>query len=425
GLEFPVVFLCECAKRRNDQDERRTVLFDDALGFGMQLPDSTGLVKCDNLIRRSIAAKMADESKEEEMRMLYVALTRARSKLIVTAKVNHADRWLEEKRAVREFADGWCVKKASSYIDWIGLAVSRGQSRSWQVEVIDAADLMENDTDSFLEDKVTASVDASLLAELTERTQFEYAYGFLAGIPSKLVVSRLDPEILDEETSFELNTVPDSEPAESDPAEESTAEKRLPKRPSFMTGGEDIRANEIGSATHRFLQFADFSNMASCGWERELERLIERKFLSARDGEIVNKSQLEKFLSSKLFADLSASSMVKREFRFNVLVDASEFTAEPELKKKLAENGVKLTVQGVVDCVYRSPSTGKLILIDYKTDSVRSDEWRDIKKAERRLADRHRNQLTYYTKICSDLFGEEISETAIYSTVLGRCIKVK
>ncbi|MBR3867369.1 MAG: UvrD-helicase domain-containing protein, partial [Butyricicoccus sp.] len=136
GLEFPVVFLCECAKRRNDQDERRTVLFDDVLGFGMQLPDTTGLVKCDNLIRRSIAAKMAEESKEEEMRMLYVALTRAKSKLIVTAKVSNAEKWLDEKRSLSGFGSGWLVKKASSYIDWMCMAAVRGQSRSWNVNVI-------------------------------------------------------------------------------------------------------------------------------------------------------------------------------------------------------------------------------------------------------------------------------------------------
>jgi len=425
GLEFPVVFLCECAKKRNDQDERRTLLFDDSLGFGMQLPDSTGLVKCDNLIRRSIAAKMAEESKEEEMRMLYVALTRARSKLIVTAKVNRADRWLEEKRAVREFADGWIVKQAASYIDWIGLAVSRGQSRSWQVEIIDAADLREDGNGIFSEDKSGVTVDSAFLAELTERTRFSYAYDFLGSIPAKLIVSRLNPEILDEESSLELSISPaaESDATESDDA--CISSERPSKRPIFMSGGDDVRANEIGSATHRFLQFADFANIASCGWERELQRLVEHRYLSVRDGEIVNKNQLEKFVSSKLFAELSSSSMVRREFRFNVLVDAAEFTSDAELREKLSQNGVKITVQGVVDCVYRSPSTGKLILIDYKTDSVRSDEWRDIKKAERRLADRHRNQLTYYTKICSDLFGEEISETAIYSTVLGRCIRVE
>lgn len=420
GLEFPVVFLCECAKRRNDQDERRTVLFDDVLGFGMQLPDETGLVKCDNLIRRSIAAKMAEESKEEEMRMLYVALTRARSKLIVTAKVPNAEKWLDEKRAVTGFSDAWTVKKASSYIDWICSAAVRGESRSWNIRVLPAADIKQSASDSLREDSEELAVDTALLRELTERCRFEYTHDFLRGIPAKLVVSRLEPEILDEDSAAE-KLMSFSEDHET---EDEIPEQRTLKRPSFMTGGEKVPANEIGSATHRFLQFADFVRMREHGWEAELCRLTEQRYLSKKDSEIVNRSQLEKFIHSRLFDELNRSEEVKREFRFNVLMDASEFTSDDELKRKLSENGVKITVQGVVDCVYRSPNSGKLILIDYKTDSVRGDEWQDIKKAEARLADRHRNQLMYYKTICTELFEEEISETRIYSTVLGRTIRI-
>jgi len=104
---------------------------------------------------------------------------------------------------------------------------------------------------------------------------------------------------------------------------------------------------------------------------------------------------------------------------------AERFTADETFREKLREEGVKITVQGVVDCVFRDPDSGRLVLVDYKTDSLTAEEWQDRARAHKKLADRHRNQLLYYREICGKMFGEEIGETLIYSTVLGECVNVE
>ena len=116
--------------------------------------------------------------------------------------------------------------------------------------------------------------------------------------------------------------------------------------------------------------------------------------------------------------------MVRREFRFNTRMPAEQFTADESLRSQLRADNVKITVQGVVDCVFRDPDRGHLVLVDYKTDSLSAEEWQDRALAHKKLIARHRNQLLYYRDICGRMFGEEIGETVIYSTVLGECIAV-
>ena len=116
--------------------------------------------------------------------------------------------------------------------------------------------------------------------------------------------------------------------------------------------------------------------------------------------------------------------MVKREFRFNALLPAERFTSDAGFAAILASRDAKITVQGVVDCVFRDPDGGGLVLVDYKTDALTAEERRHPEKAAEKLLARHRNQLSYYKEICSAMFGEEIERTVIYSTVLGEEILV-
>jgi len=438
GLEFPVCFLAECSKRRNTADERGSVLIDRELGLGMYLPDEGGLVRCGNFIRCAIAEKMRGEASAEEMRMLYVALTRARNRLIVTAKVPDAEKLLAEAEETRDCADGYFVTGQGTYIQWIiGAAAKHGNADFYRITQIPEASLLteeEADTEEPLPAEPSANtaepeetpVDEAVLRE---RFAFVYPHGHLAAIPSKLSVSGLYPEILDEGQNAdpvyaitETGFTPVTE-AESDG--EAPAEPAKGLRPRFMTGESDVKAADRGSATHIFLQFADFAGLAEHGAEYELERLVKTRHLSEKLADMVNMNQLKRFVRSELMDKIRRSSMVRREFRFNTRMPAERFTADETFREKLREEGVKITVQGVVDCVFRDPDSGRLVLVDYKTDSLTAEEWQDRARAHKKLADRHRNQLLYYREICGKMFGEEIGETLIYSTVLGECVNVE
>ncbi len=438
GLEFPVCFLAECAKRRNTADERGNVLIDRELGIGMYLPDDGGLVRCGNFLRCAIAEKMREESVAEEMRMLYVALTRARNRLIVTAKVSNTEKLLAEAEMTRDDADGYYVGNQGTYIHWIvGAAAKYGNSDFYRItQLHESAIFEEADAVSSPEAETSADEKPTLSEEkkagLRSRFGFIYPHDHLAAIPSKLSVSGLYPEILDENRRPDtLYTITESgfTPVEDLPAaEEDTPaepEKKTHLRPRFMTGESDVRATDRGSATHTFLQFADFPRLAETGAEAELERLVQTRHLSPKLAETVSVRELNRFTRSTLMQKILRSPDVYREFRFNTRMAAESFTADPELREKLRAEGIKITVQGVVDCVFRDPDSGKLVLVDYKTDRLTNEEWNDRAKAHAKLLGRHRNQLLYYRDICGKMFGEEIAETVLYSTVLGECISVK
>ena len=420
GLEFPVVFLAECGKRRNTDDENGTVLFDDAVGLGMMLPDEGGLARCDTVMRNTIAGGIKTASIEEEMRMLYVALTRAGEHLIATGRTFNAEDEAVKAAFHAEVTEGYTARRAGRYLDWIMEAAARhGSADFFTVSAISARDIFTGRSHATLTDDETRANDTELIteSELAGRFGYEYPREHLAKIPSKLTVSRLYPEILDEDATAEMGL---EEYATSD-----TEEKVDAPRPSFMTAEPSTSSGaERGSATHVFMQFADFDRLCTFGASAELDRLVSGGFMSRAQADLVNLKQIERFAESSLIDKMRHSDMVKREFRFNVRMDAERFTDDAELKKKLSADKVRLTVQGVVDCVYRDPDTGELILVDYKTDHVANEEWHDPALAAESFRRRHGNQLKYYREICSRMFGEEVARAEIYSTVLGRCIEV-
>ncbi|MBQ7922621.1 MAG: UvrD-helicase domain-containing protein [Clostridia bacterium] len=423
GLEYPVVFLCECAKKRNTRDEEGDILYDADLGFGMRLPDPGGLVRCGTALRSGIGEKIRRDGIEEEMRVLYVALTRARNRLIITAKMKDAEGALETYRQYGELVTPWRIVDGSSYIDWILTAVHHhGFSPCYTIRTVDYRTGEETHAETDAGAKETA--DSSALTEkLRQNCDFVYPYAYLANIPAKLTVSGLYPTILDEEDT------PDETPLSRilDPRDtgETAEQKEKPiPLPRFMTGMTDtVTPADRGTATHVFLQFADLGALKENGAEAELTRLTESHYITQEMAENVYTDQIEKFRQSELFRRMCSAGEIYREFRFNAAMDASRFTGSGELAEKLTADGIKLTVQGVVDCVFRD-ERGYLVLVDYKTDHPYREEYHNPALADERFRNRHGEQLRYYKEICEKMFGEEIGETIIYSTALAREILV-
>jgi len=429
GLEYPICFLCECGKRRNNRDETRTVLYDRELGLGMYLPEGGGLARCDTLLRRAVSEQIRRDSVEEEMRMLYVAMTRARERLIVTGKVTDGEKTLQKARRNARTTSRYQVLGTSGYLDWImEAAVGAGDVPWLTVTVVGGSAVPEEEGAEALSLNPSSET-AERCAALRNQLTAGYRWAHLSKIASKLTVSRLHPEILDEDglaetLAAELSGAQTGE--ESCEIDENSPDtKKSPLlRPRFLTGQRGDGA-ERGSATHVFLQFADFAALRRDGVEAEMARLVRERYMSSAMAELIRKKQIERFRESALMDLMLRSDMVKREFRFNVQMDAADFTGDEELAAKLRHDGEKITVQGVVDCVFRHPDTGKLVLVDYKTDAMPEEAWHNPAVGEAILRNRHENQLRYYGRVCRDLFGEPMEEIWIYSTVLGRVITVE
>lgn len=411
GLEFPICFLCGCAKNMHSSMSRETTVFDPEIGLGLMLPDESTLVRCDNGVRRGVMASLLRRSTEEEMRVLYVAMTRAREKLIVTAQVKDSDLQCEQTGEELLFDGEYKVLTAPSVISWILPAVISPDSKNSVRIITDTSLEAENESDTDREsDDILSDEESTELGDiLSQRFSYQYPYDYLKKIPAKLTVSRLYPEILDEDES-----AADAGSEDIDFGEEAP-------RPEFMSRLSSPKGNDIGTATHVFMQFCDFERLLREGAQAELSRLSAEGFLSREMSGIVDISLIEEFRKSSFFARMTESRRMERELRFNSLQGAEKFTSDTELGKKLAEENVKLTVQGVIDAVFEDKD-GKLVLVDYKTDRFSPNTPRDT--AIEILKERHRNQLSYYRDICGEIFGRKVDETYIYSLTLGEAIEI-
>ena len=409
GLEYPVCILAGCSRQFNFKDLSGDILFDPALGPAMRLRDSTGLVKYNNPVREAVEIKKKYEQISEEMRVLYVAMTRAMERLIVTMSFPDADAAVAKHMESGECLDGYSIMNIKSFSNVI-LPASLLASNDKNVP-FDLYTVMHDDVGFTKMSTVTANEtndDKGLASLFRERLSFEYPYRHLANIPAKITVSKLSPSLLDEDEA-----TPDVELS-------SAGEKthRIAPLPTLRLSDEKSSGAERGTATHVFMQFCDFSRLEEFGFDSELERLLKNKFITADMARLVDREQIEKFSKSSFFAEIRSAVSIRREFRFNVSLPAEEFTKDKELAKKLRDEKTELTVQGVVDVIFES-ADGKLILADYKTDQLTAFEKEHPEYAKTALAERHRSQLTYYRRACEKIYGRNVDRVVIFSLALG------
>lgn len=188
-----------------------------------------------------------------------------------------------------------------------------------------------------------------------------------------------------------------------------------------MTGREADESAKRGIATHYFMQFCDLELLEKYGSKKELMRLVERGYISERDGERVRLSEIDKFVRSELFRDMRSAVRVHRELRFNVRLPATLFTENEE--RRAAYSDSKVLVQGVIDCIVEYPD-GTIGLYDYKTDRLTREELRDSSLAEKKLRDKHSLQLGYYAVAVERIFGKRPDRVEVYSLPLGRTVKM-
>ncbi len=395
GLEFEVCFVCACGAQLNQNDLRDPILYHRDLGVSAYVSRDRGIAKFNTLLRRACALAIKRSSVEEEMRMLYVAMTRARSRLILTAGVADPSAFVARCDKMRHYVSEYSLYHPKNYIEWALLA-SLENPEVASVKIISADEIDSAQGVVEVENRALSREKIEQIKEkLSARLAFEYPHSHLERLPSKLSVSRLYPNVLDDE-------------------ENSTVEVKytLDDVPEFIRGAQaKATSADKGTATHIFMQFCSFEKLIENGARAELERLKREGFISELASELVNLEHIEKFRTSELISELLCAKDIKREFRFNIMLDASEFTTDTDLKSE------KILVQGVIDCVYEN-ERGELILVDYKTDFVTEDNY------EKTLKERHSLQLGYYKKAVELMFERPLSKSLIYSVPLAKTIEI-
>lgn len=412
GLEFPVVFLVGCGARFNRDDLNSTLLSDTETGVALKLTDDTGFARTDTPHRLALTVSIREKQLEEQMRVLYVALTRARERLYVTGSVGgkDPDAALELAKSRARFACRASVMSASCYLDWL-LPATAYAGDCLELSVFPEGAKIASYDEPLVEAaaeivKKTSGIDTARYRKIKERLSAVFGYSYphaeAVRIPAKLSVSRLYPDLLDEgavEPGGDRLPVPD-------------------KKPLFMMTEADRRASaaEKGTATHLFLQFCDFERARRSVTE-ELSRLVSERFLPTESIGLVNTRQLERFFCSPFFSRIESAKKLWRETRFNLLLPASEFTSDRATADVLANE--EILVQGVIDLLFVDRN-GRILLCDYKTDYVPKEIAEDDEKLVRFFLDRHGEQLSYYAKAAERLLSARPDSVCIYSLFLGK-----
>ncbi len=431
GLEFPVVIYYGGLVNLHSEKGSRPYVFDSALGLALTLPDKTGYGKIDP--PRKKATELKDDFAElaEQMRLVYVALTRAKEKLILTGRCSRSNTgtYLAKMRDLSRHASVLDYLSNRNVISWVLLALGdkiEDYTVNGNKEALALGARLKEASPAARPTGEIAALSPEDRSRLDERLSFVYPYRGEVGLPAKLSASRLWPDILDEDAAR-----PEGEPGGDGARYDfSRGGKRvredllrartsaaLKARPRFLSEKSSrASAAERGTATHVFMQFCSFASVRAHGVAAECKRLVERRFLTQEVADLVDQSQLETFFASDLFREMERAERaghLYREQRFNILLPAAWFTEDEGTRARLG--GERLLVQGVIDCFFESApregSRGELVLLDYKTDRVTD---------ENALREAHRQQMVYYNAALEQIYRRPADRALLWSFFLGR-----
>ncbi|MFE8700304.1 helicase-exonuclease AddAB subunit AddA [Cytobacillus sp. FJAT-54145] len=428
GLEFPVVFVAGLARQFNTMDLKKSYLLDKEFGFAAKYVNAEKRISFPSLPQLAFKRKKKLEMLAEEMRVLYVALTRAKENLYLLATVKDASKKLTEWAQHLENNE-WLIKEydrsaAKGYIDWIGPALVRHQDcfdlrqdqevhplvpsditlhpSCWKVSMIQADEIKEQSETQILEqdnmmDKVynaeLVPIESSFKELVHQQLSWQYPYTHASSHRSKQSVSEIKRQ---REIAAE----------DSDTMILRKFKKPLLNRPRFMQE-KALTPAERGTAMHMVMQHVDYSEpITVLAVEQLLEDMLKRELLTEEQREVIDASQIVSFFDSELGQRMLRADNLKREIPFSVSFPASEAydnwkgTDEPIL------------IQGVIDCFFEDEEGA--VLLDYKTDGIHDRFKGGFDEAKPVLEDRYRVQIELYTKALQTILKRKVDEKYLF-----------
>ncbi len=397
GLEFPVVFLCGLSRVFNQESARAQVLCDKTLGLGFSCLDRKNRVRYPGIAKRAIAAKITADSVSEELRVLYVAMTRARDRLIMTYAARNLEHELQELAARMDVSKplllakeascpgAWVLQTALHRTEAGELFQLAGHTPStvvetlpWQITVTDGMCAEPADYD---EDRESVALTKMDYEKIKSALSFVYPYESATNAPSKLTATQLKGRLKDSE------------------AAEYTTERKHHlslRKPAFVESR--ATAKDYGNAMHAVMQYLDFSKCTDADAIRqEVERLVVNAYIPREYGDLVDCQAICDFFASDLGKRMMQNSDVIREFKFSILLNGEAY--DPSLI------GEKILLQGVVDCAILEDDG--ITILDFKTDKVTEESLSQI-------ASEYIQQVSAYKKAISRIYQKPIKAAYLY-----------
>jgi len=405
GLEFPVVFLCGLSRGFNQESIRGQVLCDKDLGLGLGCVDTSLRVRFPSLAKQAISVKIQRESVSEELRVLYVAMTRARDRLIMT----YADKKLADKlQNIAMRLDMSDRKLLSAEVDCPGdwvlqTALTRTEAgafftlsghpdcagareQSWEIAVVHAKE--NGDVAASPQAAQTESVD-SALEKICSGLMYSYGHTGATQIPSKLTATQLKGRIMDSEVAEGTGVT-------------------VPVVFRKIDSLRKMAGKDFGNTIHTVLEHISFDKCRDAdGVCCEVERMVRENILRPEQAQIVDCGKIAKFFATPVGRKLRQSRQVLREFKFSILEDASRYYSDAD--------GEQILFQGVVDCALIEDDG--ITVLDFKTDYVTEDTVENVAK-------KYRAQVCSYAGALSRIYGMPVKSAKLYFFALDQFVQV-
>ena len=408
GLEFPVVFLCSLSREFNRESARAQVLCHKELGLGLSCVDRKNRVRYPAISKRAIAAKTISDSLSEEMRVLYVALTRARDRLIMTYAVKNPEKDITDIALRMDIGHrALLTSGVASPGEWVLMAALRRTEAGelfalggrpahtelvephWLIRVAEAPEMEQT---SAAQQAVQLQLPPDAVRQIREGLAFRYGHEAATLAPSKQTATQRKGRFKDQEAA--------------ENAEEPHKVSRSWRKASFL--GPKRQGKEYGSAIHAALQYIRYEACTDTqAVKAEVERLVTERFISREQGDLVNCEKIAAFFATDLGKKLGESGNVLREFKFSILDDGSQYGSGLE--------GEKILLQGVVDCALLEGDG--ITVVDFKTDYVTDDTLPS-------LTAHYKPQVMAYADALGRIFGMPVKEKCLYFFHIDRFVSL-
>lgn len=421
GLEFPVVFLVNTNKQFNEQDIRKNpVLLHQELGIGAKYINYNAQVQYDTLTREAIKNVVRNENISEEMRILYVALTRAKEKLIITGISNDYHKQLEDieqQKNIYARKDGKInpilVKKYKSYLDWILLVYLYEQSNTedlLELNRVEPSSVLENKKQDIEQEKTSQNIIEMLnkkankndVNQVRNQIEYEYPNKLAIDIPTKSSVTKIK-QMKQKQLGVDFESMEN----------EVEQEKNITfEKPKFLKEEKEIKITSAqkGTLIHLCLQKLNPKEEYSL---EKIKALIQNwemnKIITEKESKAINPYKILQFTKSEIWNQLKNAKEYYQEKPFYINVPANQIYDED-----IKEN---ILVQGIID-LYFINENGQVVLVDYKTDYVENGN-------EIELVDKYKSQLNLYKQALENALGTKVDKVYIYSVYLDKEIEIK
>ncbi|MGV3152510.1 helicase-exonuclease AddAB subunit AddA [Sarcina ventriculi] len=428
GLEFPVVFLSGCGKQFNLRDINDSLLFHEELGIGADCIDIKKRIRYTTLQKYAIKKKFELETLSEEMRILYVALTRAKEKLIITGSSSNLQKDIDAcyKAGVKGFNKVIPSEllKQKSYLKWImtalikhkdGDILRQGKNEfveisddlsSWKINFHKKSDFGTENVEDSIEKKNISILSLNYSnfevdEEIRKRLEFRYKYRDVCSVPSNISVSDIKRA---EEEIFEPQ------------AENLFSEEKNRKKPKFIMEEKGLSKAEKGTAMHFVMQKLDLNKVNLLNEIKEqIKNMFEKGLITKDEEESINIFKIQKFFKSNLGQRLlkayKENKQVFRELPFITEIPVKRI--EKDLIDKIFNNE-KLRLQGIIDCFFEEDDG--IVLLDYKTDYVENGK-------EKEILDKYKVQIDLYTETLERVIGKKVKERYLYLFGIDKEVK--